>query len=208
MFKILKALRGVIGKIPVLAMAPDHFHGVEIRSVRRQPLNHDPATLCKPGFHLLCPMGLSPVPDERESLGQVSPQPLKESKHFCATDVVGILSPVKTKPPSKRCQRDRANGGEPITAIPLAQNGRLPSRGPRTPNQRLEHKAAFIDKDHASTGSPGVFLYGATVPSATFRWPPRLSLVLGAPASDSSTLHLVGLSIHARGDNGLRRCGR
>lgn len=208
MFKILKAVWCVVRKIPILGVTPGHFHGIEIRSVRWQPLDHDPATLSKPGFDLLCPMWLSAVPDESESLRQMSPQPLKESKHFCAADVVGILSPVKTKSPSTRCDRNRANGREPIAAIPLAQNWRLPSRCPRAPNHRLEHKAALIEKDHGSTGSSGVFLYGATAPSSTFRLHPHLSRALGAPASDNSSLLLAVLSIHARGDNGLRRCGR
>jgi len=208
MLKLLKTLWCIVRKIPILGMAPEHLYGIEIRSVRWQPLEHDPATLSQPRLNLLCPMWLTAVPDESESVRQMSPQPLKESKHFCASDVMGILSPVKTKSPSTRCDRDRANGREPIAAIPLAQNGRLPARCPRTPDHRLEHKAALIDKDHASTGSSGVFLYAATAPSATSQSQPRLSRALGVPASDRSSLHFSGLSIHARGDNALRRCGR
>jgi hypothetical protein len=208
MLKLLKALWCVVRKIPVLGMAPEHFHGIEIRSVRWQPLEHDPATLPKPRLDLLCPMWLTAVPYESESVGQMSPQPLKESKHFCASDVMRILSPVKTKSPTTRCDRDRANARESIAAIPLAQNGRLPPRCPRTPDHRLEHKAALIDKDHVSTGSSGVFLYAATAPSATSQSQPRLSRALGVPASDSSSLQLAELSTHARGDNALRRSGR
>jgi len=208
MFKILKAVWCVVGKIPVLGVTPDHFDGIEIRSVRRQPLDHDPAALSKPGFDLLCPMWLSAVPNECESLGQMSAEPLKESKDFCAADVVRIPSPVKTKSPSTGCDRNRADGREPIAAIPLAQNWRLPSRGPGAPNHRLEHKAALIEKDQGSAGSSSVFLYGATAPSATFRLHAHLFLALGAPASDNSSLLLAALSIHARGDNGLRRCAR
>jgi hypothetical protein len=208
LFKLVKALWCVVGKLPILGMAPNHFHGVEIRSVRGQPLDHDPVTLSKPRLDLLCPMGLPPVPDERKSLRQMSPEPLKESKHFCVADVMGILSPIKAKPPSTRCQGDCADGREPVTPIPLAQDRRLPARGPGTPNHRLEHKAALIHKDQASTGSSGVFLYAASAPSAIFRFHPRPSPALGAPASDNSSPPLGGFSIHARGDTGLRRCGR
>ena len=208
MFKILKAVWCVVGKISILGVTPDHFNGIEIRSVWWQPLDHDPATLFKPGFDLLCPMWLSAVPDESESLRQMSPQPLKEPKHFWAADIVGILSPVKAKSASTRCDRNRTDGREPIAAIPLAKNWRLPSRGPGAANHRLEHKAALIEKDHGSTGSSGVFLYGATAPSPTFRLHAHPSLALDVPASDNSSLLLAALSIHARGDNGLRRCGR
>jgi hypothetical protein len=208
MFKILKAVWCVVRKIPPLGVTPDHFHGIEIRGVRRQPLDNDPATLSKPGFDLLCPMGLCAVPDESEPLGQMAPQPLKKSQDFCAADVVGILSPVKTKSPSTRCDRNGADGREPVAAIPLAQNWRLASRCPRTANHRLEHKAALIEKDHGSTGSSGVFLYGATGPSSTSRLHAHPSRALGARVSDNSNLLLAALSIHARGDNGLRRCVR
>ncbi len=189
-------------------MAPYHFHGIQIRRVRWQPFDNDPAMLPDPGFDLFCPMGLPTIPNQSESFRQMSPQPLKESKHFFAANVVRILSPVKTQPPTPRCDRNRADGREPITTVPLTQEGRLPSRRPRTPNHRLEHKAALIDKDHVSTGSFGVFLYGATAFSATFRLQPRPFLSLGAPASDNSSLHPGAPSIHVRGDTEPQRYGR
>jgi len=66
MFEILKTVRGKVHQIYVLGMAPNPFHRIELRSVRRKPLDNNPSILFKPGFHLLGPMNLSTIPDERK----------------------------------------------------------------------------------------------------------------------------------------------
>jgi hypothetical protein len=77
------------------------------------------------GFEL----ALSMVPNERESLRQMSQQSLKEVKDFSAPDIVGVLSPVQTISPTVRGNFDCADGREPIAAIPLAKDRRLAPNG-------------------------------------------------------------------------------
>ncbi len=208
MLEVLKAFGGVIRQVRVLGMAPNAFHRIEIRGVGWQPLDNDPSLSLEPVSDQFRSMWRTTVPDERESLRQVSPKVLDEAKNLSPTDVVGILGPVEPIPPAFQREGESADGREAIASVPLTQDRCLTSRCPSPSHQRLKHEAALIKEDHTSAGPPGVFLYAAIFPSATPRWHPRLSPGRAAPVSDNSIPHHAAPSRRGRDGTELQRRGR
>jgi hypothetical protein len=207
-FEVLKIVGSEVCQISMLGVTPDRLDRIEVRGVRWQPLHDDPATLSKPGLDLRCPMRLPSVPDEREAMGQMSPQSLKEAQNLSAANVVRILSPVEPVSPATWSNRDGTDRREPITTIPLAKDRRLATRRPGTPHNRLKHEAALIEKHHASSGSLGVFLYVASVLPATSGSCPRLVPGLVVPVSGNSIPPHAGSSRREQGGNELQRYAR
>ncbi len=208
MLEFLKAIGSEVRQIPMFGVTPDCLDRIEVRGVRRQPLDDDPPTLSKPSLDQRCPMRLSSVPDEREATGQMSPQTLKEAQNLLTANVLRVLSPVETVSLPTWSNRDGADGREPVATIPLTKDRCLASRGPGAPHNRLKHEAALIEEDHASAGSLGVFLYGASVLPAISGWRPRLAPGLVVPVSDNSIPRHAGFSRREQGGSELQRYGR
>lgn len=208
MFEVLKAVGSEVRQIPMLGVTPDCLDRIEVWGVSWQPLDDDPPTWSKPGLDPRGTMRLPSVPDEREAMGQMSPQTLKEAQNLSAANVVRVLSPVETVSPPTWSNGDGTDGREPIATIPLTKDRRLASRRPCAPHNRLKHEAALIEKNHASSGSLGVFLYGATVLPAMSESRPRLAPGLAVPVSDNSIPRHAGSSRREQGGSELRRYGR
>ena len=100
------------------------------------------------------------------------------------------------------------DGRNTILFVKVVKKGGLPFRGPGPRNVRNEQKARFIKEDQMGPTSVGVFLYGANGTDSHERSLPRLFVKLVAPASDSSTPSLRGVS--TRGWDDIERrtvCG-
>jgi len=100
------------------------------------------------------------------------------------------------------------DGRNTILFVKVVKKGGLPFRGPGPRNVRNEQKARFIKEDQMGPTSVGVFLYGANGTDSNERSLPRLFVKLVAPASDSSTPSLRGVS--TRGWDDIERrtvCG-
>jgi hypothetical protein len=121
-----------------MTLTLDCLHRIEIWGVRWQPLDDNPATLSKPDLDLRCPMRLPSVPDEREAMGQMSPQTLKEAQNLPAANVVRVLSPVETASPPTFSHRDGTDGREPIMTIPLTKDPAFGLAAPRCAAQQAE----------------------------------------------------------------------
>ena len=72
MLKCAEIVWGEIRQVPVLGVAPDAFHRVEVRGIGRQPLDDDPFPGCQPGLDTICPVGAVSVPDERKTIRDVA----------------------------------------------------------------------------------------------------------------------------------------
>jgi hypothetical protein len=208
MLEVLKAVGSEVRQIPMFGVTPDCLDGVEVWGIRWQPFDDDASTSSKPGLDPRCPMRLSSVPDEREAMGQMSPQTLKEAQDLLTANILRVLSPVKTVALPTWSNRDGADGREPVATIPLTKDWRLASRGPGAPHNRLKHEATLIEEDEASAGSLCVFLYAASVPAAISQWPPRPAPGLAVPVSGNSIPPHAGSSRREQGDSELQRCAR
>jgi hypothetical protein len=208
LFEVLKVVGSEVRQVPMLGVTPDCLDRIEVWGVSWQPLDDKPPALSKPDFDPRCPMRLSSVPDERKAMGQMSPQTLKEAQNLPAANVVGVLSPVETVSRPTWSNGDGTDGGDPITTIPLTKDRRLASGRPGAPHNRLKHEAALIEKDHASSGSLGVFLYGASVLPAISEWRLRLAPGRSVPVSDNSIPRHAGSSRREQGGSELQRYAR
>jgi hypothetical protein len=99
------------------------------------------------------------------------------------------------------------DGRNTILFVKVVQKGGLPFRGPGPRNVRNEQKARFIKEDQMGPTSVGVFLYGANGTASNERSLPRLFVKLVAPASDSSTPSLRGVSTRGWDDSERRIVG-
>lgn len=208
MLEVLKAVWGKVRKVPILGVTPYRLDWIEIRGIRGQPFDDNATMSSYPGLHPRCPMRLPAVPDERKAMGQMAPQPLKETQNLFTANVLSMLSPIKTVPLPTGRDRDRADRRESVAAIPLAKDRRLTSRRPCTPYNRLKHEAALIQEHDASAGSFGVFLYAATAFPAIAQWPPRPAPGRAVPVSGNSNPRHAGSSKRGQGGNELQRCAR
>jgi hypothetical protein len=208
MLEVLKAVWGEVCKVPILGVTPYRLDWIEVRGIRGQPFDDNATMSSYPGLDPRCPMRLPSVPDEREATGQMSPQPLKKTQNLFTANVLSMLSPVKTVSFPTGRNRDRADGREPVAAVPLAKDRRLTSRRPCTPYNRLKHEAALIQEHDASAGSLGVFLYAATVFPAIAQWRPRRAPGHAVPVSDNSIPRPAGSSKREQGGSELQRCAR
>jgi len=201
-------VRCEVREVGVLRVAPHGLHRVEVGRVGGQPFEDDPRVLAQPGRDTDGPVGPMPIPDERVAMGQVPAQGLEESEDLGASDVVPIQRPVETESAAARGHCERADDGEPVTAVPLSEDRCLAARCPGPAADGLEHKTALIQEDEASAGAAGVFLYAASAPCANAEWLPRPAPGLGAPVSGNSTLPRGGFSRHERGGSAPQRCDR
>jgi hypothetical protein len=100
------------------------------------------------------------------------------------------------------------DGRNTILFVKVVKKGVLPFRGPRPRNVRNKQKARFIKEDQMGPTSVGVFLYGTSGTASNQRSLPRLFVKLFAPASDSSTPSLRGVSTRGWDDIERRTGGR
>ncbi len=84
-----------------------------------------------------------------------------ERLHLVSTDVVIVNLEVQSKPATLWRDGDRRNDRQTVVPIPTIVDWRVASRSPGSTHHRLEHEAAFIDKNDATTGSSRFFLCAA-----------------------------------------------
>ena len=127
-----------------LGVTPDPLVGIQFRSVRRKSVcfDTDVAGQVLPDTSSLV-VDVAPVPDDVEGLLDLATQLSQELDDVVRAHVPVRLEKVEVEAESAplRTQRDRADGRDPIMAVPALLDGRLPSRGKRAPDERGEHEA-------------------------------------------------------------------
>lgn len=75
-----------------------------------------------------------------------------QEMHHVGCLAVGLLNlEMKLRPLSLRGKCDGTDHGESRVAIPRIEYGSLTARSPSAAAKRLQHKAAFIEEDNASS---------------------------------------------------------
>ena len=111
---------------------------------------------------------------------------------------------IQAEPARPRSTRDSGNGGDAIMAIPRILNRSLSLRSPDSSPQRLQQKAAFVHKNHASLTFETLFLSAANRRGANGQWLPRLVRVPAAWAFAGSS-RACAASAECIRDNNARR---
>lgn len=199
--------RCLVGQVGVLGVIPDLFRRVKVRRVAREPFDLNGALVTgkvAPDDGRL--VHTPTIPDENDPPSEMASKPAKEQHQVVPADVPFLKGPIEPNATALWCHGERADGRDPIVTRPLAEDGRLTPRSPGAPDERLQHEAAFIQKDHAPSGGAGVFLYAASADASTDRWLLRRALSTGGRASADSTRRPGGSSKHGRDDTEPRRC--
>jgi hypothetical protein len=89
------------------------------------------------------------VPDDVHGTPELSAEKAKELHDILRPDVPIVLQQVEVQaqsmPPG--ADRDRADGRDPVMAIPALLDGRLSPRRECSPDQGSEHEAGFIEEN-------------------------------------------------------------
>lgn len=121
---------------------------VELRSVRRQPLNVQARVGGLDGADGITFVVRAVIPDDNHFAAQMPQEFAKEVGGGRGVDVgVGISAEVQAELMGSRRQRQASDRGDllPTTAW-NAQDGRLPARRQSPADQRIEKDAALVDQ--------------------------------------------------------------
>lgn len=154
-------LRGThVGQIATFDVAPDLFHGVEIRRIGGQTLDVKPRALSgQIALHAAAPMGRQAVPEQDDgSAAEVSLEGPQERDQPAIG--VGARARLEEDPTASAIpaegQRDRDR--EPLPESPgVGQDGRPAPRRPRPPDNRVVREAALVLEEEPGPSAPGVF---------------------------------------------------
>ncbi len=135
---------GLPSQARVLCIAPYTFVRIEIRRVGGESRGHDPAVFskeCSDGLGAV--MDVAAIPDDRQRTAEVAKKKAEEFDDVFSTDILVVRQQLKVQPQSLLygAQRDGADRGDTIAAIPAALNRCLPARREGSTYDGSEHEA-------------------------------------------------------------------
>ena len=155
-----------VGQGIPLEVAPEHFRGVEFRSIGwEEELMNSVGSLEKPA-DTLGPMCLGPVPHDDERLLKLAHEATQEAQDPIGRDVgLSIHGKVKSYPLPVRREGQRGNHRDlPMATSLVIEDGGLTTRRPGPADQRGQQEAALVDKDDVGLQSAGFFLISGQSP--------------------------------------------
>jgi hypothetical protein len=143
--QLIEVQTAAVLQFRALQQIPDPFRRIEVRRVRRQPLQVQPRrrTLCQEVLHRLAVMDTGAVPHHQQ-LPRNLAQELAQERHRCLPST-GLRLDVGEELP---CRRDRAHHREMIPGEGRAQHRRLGTGrvGPCHERQRVEARFVYVDE--------------------------------------------------------------
>jgi hypothetical protein len=169
---VVDGVRREVREATVLQVAPEQFHGVEVRGVGWKPDEVTARMSGPPALHELVLVRASPIPHQDEWTADVAPELAKKAHHLGAPNVASV---------SCRRRGDTIKAPMPETFSCARANGqrrRQATRGPRAAQYRHHQEAGFIEADQVGAEAPE-FFYPAPVTQDPGAHPPIVAL-LGA----------------------------
>jgi hypothetical protein len=127
-----------------LGVIPHTLIRIQLRRIRREAVSSDfyvasQVLSYKPSLVV----NVAPVPNDIEGSLDLATQVSQELDNVISSHVsVGLeQTEVEAEPAPLGAQRDRADGGDPIVAIPALLDGRLSTRRKRASHERRQHEA-------------------------------------------------------------------
>jgi len=148
--ELINVGRRIVCQTSKLGVIPDPFVRVQLGSVRRQSVS--PKLRIKRKEVANQPrlvVDVESVPDNVHGAPELSAQKTEELHDIFGPDVPVVLQQmeVQAQPLAPGADRDRADGGDPVMAIPTLLDGRLSPRRERSADQGSEHEAGFIEEN-------------------------------------------------------------
>ena len=184
-----------VGQFGVFGPVPRLLIGVKFRCICGKPFDGNSS------FKALCQ---SPsrttvhhpaIPDKNNSLGKVFQQGSNKRLGLIGGDVMIEQFEIKFHVSAYRRNGNSRDNRDPISAIPTVLNRGLATRRPCASDNRLKHKAAFIQQNNGFTAFSGFFLYVANRSFARGLSPVRLVRGLCVRAFGNS---IPSVPTHAR----------
>ena len=127
----------------IFCVAPDSFVGIQLGGIWRK-FGSDDSTM--PAQKLPNGLGsvvdVAPIPNERHRTADLSKEKTQKFNDVLRTDVFVIRQELKVEPQSflYGTQRNSADGGDSVSAIPAMMDRRLPARRKRAADHWSQHE--------------------------------------------------------------------
>ena len=127
----------------MLCVAPDSFVGIQLGGIRRK-FGSDDATMLAQKFpnDLRSVVDVAPIPNDRHRTVDLPKERTQKINDVFCADVFVIRQKLKIEPQSflYGAQRDSADGGDSVSAVPAMMDRCLTARRERTANHRSQHE--------------------------------------------------------------------
>ena len=196
--QLIHILRNEVGQGSILGVAPHPLYGVQLRGIRRKPLDIERGP--EPFLQLAHrrAMGIQSITNHNQITPQVASNMNKKPTHVLRSDVLFVDFKIQPAYGANRRYTQSRDDRQTPPAHPAPKNRRFSHWCPGSTNQGLKHKARFINEYDASPAPSGFFLYAATLPASSVRWPPHPPPSLCARVSGNSTSWTEGSSTLGR----------
>ena len=147
---------GMVGLASVLDVAPCAFHGIQLRTIRRQVLEAKPGRMLDREVLGRLEMGRKIIPDEHDPAAKTIVQVMQERDEKGRIDAAVVQLKREIHPTANRRDRKRADCRESVAPGRFDQDGCLPRGSPGPADGRLKHETRFVQEHYrlAPTGGP------------------------------------------------------
>jgi hypothetical protein len=159
---VVDGVRREVREATVLQVAPEQFHGVEVRCVGWKPDDVTARMSMQPALHELVLVRASPIPNQDEWTADVAPEMAKKAHHLGAPNVASRVQGQRQGELSATRRHDQGAdaGNFLVRARANGQRRRQATRGPRAAQYRHHQEAGFIEADQVGAEAPEFFLPG------------------------------------------------
>jgi hypothetical protein len=166
---VLSGVGGEVRQTTVLEIAPQEFHGVEVRRIRRKPDDVAARMGGEPGAHELVLVGAPTVPEQDEWSANLTGEMAKKPPHLGAANVaVRMQRQRQGELPAPWRHDQRPNAGDLLVrARPHGERRGRAARRPRPAEDRHHQEAGFIEADEMSAEPAEFFLPWPNPPGST-----------------------------------------
>jgi len=176
-----------VGQRAVLGLIPNILHRIKVRRVRRKPFDLEPSGAVFEQSSCGGTMSRQTVPHQDDGSTQMLMDFAHEPNEIRSPRVVIQQFVVHPQPQRPRSAGDGGDRRDAIASIPDSLQGRMASRRPYPPPQRLQKIPTFVEKNQASLPVEALFLVAAKFRDANRRCPPRFVRGRAAPVSVDSS---------------------
>lgn len=143
-----------------LDIAPDRFHRIEFRGVRRQEMRMEVGVSGDKALGELGPVGQQPVPDEDEGACEVGAENPQEVDDPAGRDIGVGMEPETQAHPVPGRGNAKGRDGRHLLMPPrtLIEHRGMAAAPPGPPHQRRHQEAAFVEEDQPCFAPRGFFL--------------------------------------------------
>lgn len=185
--QMLRVVGNKVGQIDIFGSVPNLLVGVKVGRVCRKPFD---------GNSLFESPNQSPgrtavyhpaIPNQNNAFRKVIQQCCNKKLGLVNSNIMVGQPEIKPHPSIYWRNTDCRDSREPVSSNPTMLDRSFAARRPCASDDRLKHKAAFVNENNGFTAFSGVFLYSASRRCA--RWPQPLRCVREpvVPAFDNST---------------------